>query len=158
MLKWYVRNRQTRQIWHGATQLSVIPISDAALKVPYLITTAVEALDCGDVEQKIHLKSTQKGVNHDVTLNKHASGPCRQKIAHSPIFKCCEFFIRFKVEPHTLFIKPFSCSGRGPFAISWSLKILPVDSQEAGIVKLKGTVQLLCLVKLDEKDCKYGDD
>lgn len=83
MLKWYVRNGQTRQIWHSATQLSVTPISDAPLKVPYLITTAVEFLNCGDVEQKDHLKSTQKGINHDVILNKHVSGLCQLKITHT---------------------------------------------------------------------------
>lgn len=81
----------TRQIWHSATQLSVISICDAPLKVSYLITTAVEALSRGDVEQKIHLKSTLEGINLDVILNITSQDRASRKLHTGQYLKALNF-------------------------------------------------------------------
>lgn len=85
-----VRSGCTRQICHSTTWLSVISICVDPLKVFYLITTAVEAL-------KLRWRGAENSFENNSIGNKpwrhikyHLSGPCQQKITHSPILTCLE--------------------------------------------------------------------
>lgn len=85
------------QIWPIATQLSAITICDAPVHDSYLITTAVEASNRCDVEQKIHLKRALVGINHDVIFNVTSRDRASRKLHPAPEVERLEFLIAPKV-------------------------------------------------------------